>query len=65
MESPPKTTAVASIEKRYSSGGGAPTHLPGAASPRGSHDDVVGRSETTQGWGDPKFKEQAKEMLGG
>ncbi|KAJ4370579.1 hypothetical protein N0V83_005100 [Neocucurbitaria cava] len=40
---PYKTPAVQSIEDRYSSGGGAPTHLPPMASKRGSATENDGR----------------------
>ncbi|MCJ1441725.1 MAG: hypothetical protein MMC23_002217 [Stictis urceolatum] len=48
-EVPGQTTAVQGIEDRYSSGGGASDHLPGAASPRGNYENTAGNVEKTKG----------------
>ena len=59
-----QTPAMGSIEKRYSSGGAAPSHTPGAATERGNHTNVQPRSEGASGYGDPAFAAQAADMKG-
>ncbi|CAF9915631.1 hypothetical protein IMSHALPRED_002658 [Imshaugia aleurites] len=53
LPNPFRTTGVENIEKRYSSGGGAKNHLPGAATKRGDHESVEGNTETAKGIGSP------------
>ena len=57
-----KTPGVQNIEKRYSSGGGSKDHLPGAATPRGNHDNVEGNTMKHQGVGSDPFMENIGEQ---
>jgi len=50
-----RSPGVKNIEDRYSSGGGAKTHLPGSATPLGRSDLVTGNTEQQQGIGTEKF----------
>ena len=52
------TPGVQNIEKRYSSGGGSKDHLPGAATPLGKSDQVMGNTKTQSGIGSEKYQEK-------
>ncbi|KAI9780802.1 MAG: hypothetical protein M1835_004426, partial [Candelina submexicana] len=58
LPNPFHTTAVSSIEDRYSSGGATDTHTPGAATPTGNSRDMNPRTEKQQGIGTEGFKEK-------
>lgn len=57
MPNPFRTTAVKSIEDRYSVGGATPNHTPAAASKLGDRDSVTGNVEKEKGSGTPAFEE--------
>ena len=69
LPNPMRTTGVANIEKRYSSGGASPSHTPGSATPRGKIDQVTGNQEKSKGIGTPHYEEnigdQKKQAGGG
>lgn len=69
LPNPMRTTGVANIEKRYSSGGASPSHTPGSATPRGKVDQVIGNQEKSKGIGTPHYEEhigdQKKQAGGG
>ena len=50
-----RTPGVKSVEDRYTSAGGSPTNLPGAATPLGRSDLVTGNTALQQGVGTEKF----------
>ncbi|KAI9704190.1 MAG: hypothetical protein M1836_007051 [Candelina mexicana] len=58
LPNPFHTTAVSSIEDRYSSGGATDTHTPGAATPTGNSRDMNPRTDKQQGIGTEGFKEK-------
>ena len=57
-----RTPGVKNIENRYSAGGGAKTHLPGAATPLGDSERVDGNMDKHQGISSDKFREQIGEQ---
>ena len=57
LPNPFYTTGVANIEKRYSSGGGAPNHTPGSATKLGHPEHVEGNVEKSKGMGTPHWEE--------
>ncbi|KAI9724461.1 MAG: hypothetical protein M1812_000529 [Candelaria pacifica] len=58
LPNPFRTTAVASIEDRYSSGGGTDTHTPGVATPTGYPKNVTAKTDKQKGVGSEGFKEK-------
>ena len=60
-----RTTGTRSIEERYSSGGAATTHTPGAGTPRGKPDQVDPIQSNPSGVGMDKFKETHGEQKPG
>ena len=55
---PLNTPAVSSIEGRYSSGGGSPTHQTATATKRGSKNQAQGNQEKHPGIGTPEWDEK-------
>lgn len=62
LPNPFYTPGVQNIEKRYSSGGGAANHTPGAATKRGDTSQQIGNTETAKGVGTPYYKEKYNEQ---
>ena len=56
------TPGVQNIENRYSSGGGKKSHLPGAATPRGSSEKQDADTQKEQGLGSQGFEERVGEQ---
>ncbi|KAL9605090.1 MAG: hypothetical protein Q9219_000024 [cf. Caloplaca sp. 3 TL-2023] len=54
-----RSYGVENIEKRYTSGGGAPNHLPGQATKLGDHNSVEGNMlDQNKGIGSPHHQEK-------
>ncbi|KAI4246584.1 MAG: hypothetical protein L6R40_001947 [Gallowayella cf. fulva] len=57
-----RTTSVTNIEDRWSAGGGGRNHTPGAGTPLGKKDEVLGNMTNHEGMGSPHHQEKIGEQ---